>query len=172
MLVALFNATKYPGQHLPAHLLTRSNFGYTLVNAMSDQGLTIAEAAKTLGLSAKTIRRHIKDGKIPYVLVPGKFGEEYRILESSLSSIKKGTLDNATTVEEGDTQDSAPALDTTPTWALGIIGDLQKTNHQLAGQLGAAQERIHELESQVRLLTRGQEPWWRRVFRLFKRGAS
>jgi MerR family transcriptional regulator, copper efflux regulator len=132
-----------------------------------EQGYTIAQAAKTLGVSPKTIRRHIKDGKIPHVLVQGKFGEEYRILD--LPSIKVETLD--TSEEEGAKPEGelsakgASQVDSNTDWALDIINDLQKTNLQLAGQLGAAQERIRELESQVMLLNAPQEPWWKRALK-------
>jgi MerR family copper efflux transcriptional regulator len=134
---------------------------------MPDQGVTIAQAAKTLGVSPKTIRRHIKDGKIPHVLVQGKFGEEYRILD--LPSIKVETLD--TSGEEGAKPEGEPSagsdsgVDSNSKWAIDLINDLQKTNLQLAAQLGAAQERIHELESQVMLLTTRREPLWRRTLR-------
>jgi len=132
-----------------------------------DQGYTIAQAAKTLGVSPKTIRRHIKDGKIPHVLVQGKFGEEYRILD--LPSIKVETLDvldeeRAKPEVEPSAKGASP-LDSNTDWALDLINDLQKTNLQLAGQLGAAQERIHELESQVMLLNAPREPWWKKVFK-------
>ena len=134
---------------------------------MPDQGVTIAQAAKTLGVSPKTIRRHIKDGKIPHVLVQGKFGEEYRILD--LPSIKVETLDasgeESAKLEGEPSAGSASQVDSNSNWALDLINDLQKTNLQLAAQLGAAQERIHELESQVMLLTTRQEPWWKRTLR-------
>jgi excisionase family DNA binding protein len=134
---------------------------------MPDQGVTIAQAAKTLGVSPKTIRRHIKDGKIPHVLVQGKFGEEYRILD--LPSIKVETLDapgEERVKPEGEpSAGSASQEDSNSKWAIDLINDLQKTNLQLAAQLGAAQERIHELESQVMLLTTRQEPWWKRTLR-------
>src|SRR5512143_2098064 len=42
---------------------------------------SIAECAEALNLSAKTIRRYIKAGKLPSVKVPTKFGDEYRITE-------------------------------------------------------------------------------------------
>ena len=48
---------------------------------MSEQGLTIAQAARALGVSTRTVRRFIKSGKIQAVLTPGPFGEEYRIHE-------------------------------------------------------------------------------------------
>jgi MerR family copper efflux transcriptional regulator len=134
---------------------------------MPDQGVTIAQAAKTLGVSPKTIRRHIKDGKIPHVLVQGKFGEEYRILD--LPSIKVETLDvsgEESAKPEGEpSAGSASQVDSNSNWAIDLINDLQKTNLQLAAQLGAAQERIHELESRVMLLTTRRESLWRRTLR-------
>jgi len=137
-----------------------------------EQGVTIAQAAKTLGVSPKTIRRHIKDGKIPHVLVQGKFGEEYRILD--LPSIKVETLDTSgedqakedqAQMEGEPSAESASRADSNPGWTIDLINDLQKTNLQLAGQLGAAQERIRELESQVMLLNAPREPWWKRTLK-------
>jgi MerR family copper efflux transcriptional regulator len=132
-----------------------------------EQGYTIAQAAKTLGVSPKTIRRHIKDGKIPHVLVQGKFGEEYRILD--LPSITVENLDTSgedkATMEGESSADSAAQADSSNNWTVDLINDLQKTNLQLAGQLGAAQERIRELESQVMLLTTRHEPWWKRTLK-------
>lgn len=131
-----------------------------------EQGYTIVQAAKTLGVSPKTIRRHIKDGKIPHVLVQGKFGEEYRIL--NLPDIKVENLETLGEEKgkpEGGANAESPSQAENIDWALDIINDLQKTNLQLAGQLGAAQERIRELESQVRLLNAPQEPWWKRAFK-------
>ena len=137
---------------------------------MDDQGLTIAEAARVFGVSTKTIRRHIKDGKIPYVLVQGKYGEEYRIFGLSQEQLKAVKSDDATAgAEEGADSEKAEAAEGTgggdkssppemnSKMALDIITDLQKTNLQLAAQLGAAQERIRELESQVRLLNAPKE---------------
>jgi hypothetical protein len=118
-------------------------------------------------VSPKTIRRHIKDGKIAHVLVQGKFGEEYRILD--LPSIKVENLESPgedkATLEGEPSAKGASQVDSNTDWALDIINDLQKTNLQLAGQLGAAQERIHELESQVMLLATRQEPWWKRALK-------
>jgi len=132
-----------------------------------EQGYTIAQAAKTLGVSPKTIRRHIKDGKIPHVLVQGKFGEEYRIL--NLPDIKVETLEapgeEGAKMEDESSAESGAKVESDPKWAIDLINDLQKTNLQLAGQLGAAQARIRELESQVMQLTAPREPWWRRAFK-------
>ena len=148
--------------------MTKRNLGYSLWRMDApEQGYTIAQAAKTLGVSPKTIRRHIKDGKIPHVLVQGKFGEEYRIL--NLPDIKVETLEapgeESAKLEDEIAAESATKVESDPKWAVDLISDLQKTNLQLAGQLGAAQERIRELESQVMLLNSPREPWWKRAFK-------
>lgn len=178
---------------------------------MVEQGLTVAQVAKALGVSAKTVRRHIKDGKLAAVRVPGKYGEEYRIAElpreltgdrgqategSGVESAAVGALstqdrvapvdaaagqEQSTPVDSRSTQQASRPVDrsrivdstavvTTPAMAMDIIADLQKTNLQLAGQLGAAQERIRELESKVRVLAAARESWWRRVWRSVRGG--
>lgn len=153
---------------------------YPVTEAMDDQGLTIAEAAKAFGVSTKTIRRHIKDGKIPYVLVQGKYGEEYRIFGLSQEQLKAVKSDDAVPPEDAAeaekpeaadsaaAQEKSPPPEISPKMALDIITDLQKTNLQLAGQLGAAQERIRELESQVRLLNAPKQNGLGGIFKRFR----
>jgi len=121
---------------------------------MSREGLTIAEAARSLGVSTRTVRRFIKSGKIQAELVPGPFGEEYRILELPPDLGKPKPLDNT------PTQTSVQ----TPIQVMDIIRELQEKNLALAAQLGIATERIRNLESEVRLLTAARRPWWKRLF--------
>ena len=116
------------------------------------EGFTIAQAARAMRLSPKTVRRYIKAGKIPYIVIPGKYGDEYRIPELPLEEIEE------------------PTLDTTPTLALDIIHRLEQENRNLAGQLGAALERVRALENQVKLLTEGKQPWWQRLFKSMGKG--
>jgi MerR family copper efflux transcriptional regulator len=158
--------------------------GIPFYRTMDDQGLTIAEAAKAFGVSTKTIRRHIKDGKIPYVLVQGKYGEEYRIFGLSQEQLKAVKSDDAKASEDAadaekseaadtaTTQEKPPPLEMNSKMTLDIITELQKTNLQLAGQLGAAQERIRELESQVRLLNAPKETGLKGLFRRFRNWAK
>ncbi|GAH79095.1 unnamed protein product [marine sediment metagenome] len=126
---------------------------------MSRQDLTIAQAAQSLGVSSRTVRRFIKSGKIKAELVPGPFGEEYRILELPVGLHKWKPVDNTP---------SQPPIQTpiqSPIQSMDIIRELQEKNLTLAAQLGAATERIRNLESQVRLLTAAkQQPWWKRLF--------
>jgi excisionase family DNA binding protein len=118
---------------------------------MSRQGLTISEAAKSLGVSSRTVRRFIKSGKIHAELVLGPFGEEYRILSLPHELRKPKPVDNA------------PGQ--TPSQVMDIIRELQEKNLALAAQLGVASERIRNLESEVRLLTAAPKPpWWKRLF--------
>lgn len=123
---------------------------------MSSQGLTIAQAAKSLGVSSRTVRRFIKSGKIHADLIPGPFGQEYRILELPPELGKTETVDNT----PGQTPIQAPVQ------VIDIVRELQERNLALAAQLGAATERLRNLEKEVRLLTAGrQKPWWKRLFR-------
>ena len=124
--------------------------------SMSRQGLTIAQAARTLGVSTRTIRRFIKAGKIDAELVPGPFGQEYRILELPAELRKPKPID----ITPGQTSSQ------TPIQVMDIIRELQEKNLALAAQLGAATERIRNLENEVKLLTaaKRRQPWWKRLF--------
>jgi MerR family transcriptional regulator, copper efflux regulator len=144
---------------------------------------SISEVAGILNLSAKTIRRYIKSGKLPSVKVPTKFGDEYRItdipeplkLEAEAQAKVQGRVD-IVPAEEQETGLDAQML--------------YQENIRLAAQLGAATERIRHLEEQIRsqenLLAPAREnirlleekvkiletpepapprlPWWKRLF--------
>ena len=124
------------------------------------KGYSISEAAQELGVSTRTIRRHIKAGKITAVKIQGQFGEEYRIFELP-KDVEEQSQDN-----EKEKTKLIPADDAVS--SLKIILDLQEKNIALAAQLGAATERIKNLESQIQLLTPPQEApkkhWWQKIF--------
>ena len=126
---------------------------------MSGQGLTISEAARALGVSSRTVRRFIKSGKIQAELVPGPFGQEYRVLELPAELHKPQPIDNTPGHTPGQTLSQAPSQ------VMDIIRELQEKNLALAAQFGAATERIRNLENEVRLLTTVKQPWWKRLFR-------
>ena len=117
---------------------------------MSSQGLTISQAARSLRVSSRTVRRFIKSGKIHAEFIPGPFGQEYRIFELPPNLHKPKPLDNT--------------LSQTPIQAIDIIKELQDKNLTLAAQFGAATERIRQLENQMKLLTTARPPWWKRLF--------
>ena len=125
---------------------------------MSKQGFTIAEAAKSLGVSSRTVRRYVKSGKIHAESVLGPFGQEYRILELPVEFRKSKPVDNT------PSQSSVQTPVQTPVQVIDIIRELQEKNLALAAQLGVATERIRNLEKDMRLLTAAKQPWWTKLF--------
>jgi len=101
---------------------------------------SIAEAAKALNLTTRTVRRRIKEGKIKAELVPGHHGDEYRIIELPSSPVV------VTETEKTVTQ------------LIQEIERLNQENRDLALSLGQAREKILQLEAPRR-------PWWSRLFR-------
>ena len=124
---------------------------------MTNQGLTIAQAANSMGVSPRTVRRYIKGGKLHAEFIRGSHGGEFRISAIPPELIKGKTVDK----ERGQTMDTLQ----------GLLHELQQQNVQLAAQLGAAMERVHSLESEVKLLTAGKQSWWRRLFRRVSRNS-
>lgn len=107
---------------------------------MANQGLTIAQAARTTGLSTRTIRRYIKTGRISAQVIPGGHGKEFRIATIPEELTKQRTIDKQ------------------PIQIIDILGELLDKNLQLAAELGVATERIRTLEDQVKLLTADKQP--------------
>jgi len=140
---------------------------------MSEQGFNINEAAKKLNVSTRTIRRHIKSGKIKAELVKGSFGEEYRILE--LPPQFDPNSEFAAGLTDKQAIDTSSQDDNMFVQGVELIRELQAKNLALAAQLGAAAERIRSLEGQLMLLTppmsvkMAKEPWWRRFQSFFTR---
>lgn len=105
---------------------------------------SISEAAVLLKLSAKTIRRYIKAGKLPSTKVPTKFGDEYRITEIP-EELKQEALAQAAVEASVDivtVEGPEDKLD---------AHSLYQENIRLAAQLGAATERIRQMEEQLKL---------------------
>jgi plasmid maintenance system antidote protein VapI len=126
---------------------------------MESPGLTIPQAARELGLSTRTVRRFIKSRKIKADLLPGPFGEEYRILELPAELRKPMAMHSKTGHPHAQTS-IHPALQ-----SIDIIRDLTEKNLSLAAQLGVATERIRNLENRLKLLTSARrQPWWKRLF--------
>jgi len=111
---------------------------------MEDASYTISEAAELLHLSAKTIRRYIKAGKLPSVKVPTKFGDEYRItsIPEDLKQEAAAQAEAQSRVDIVPAGDSPDRLDSQ---------QLYQENIRLAAQLGAATERIRQLEEQIKV---------------------
>ncbi len=134
---------------------------------MTNQSFNINEAAKKLNVSTRTIRRYIKAGKLKAELVKGSFGDEYRILELPPQLDPNLTMDNGKTAGKTSGQPSSESFN--------LIRELQEKNLALAAQLGAAAERIRNLEGQVKLLAPPKpekpaaESWWQRLKEMLPR---
>jgi len=115
---------------------------------MAIKGFTIAQVAKYLDISEKTVRRRILSGKLKAELVPGIRGDEYRIFNLEDTETREKTIPK---------QDSQ-----TVDW--DIIRELSDKISMLSGQLGASLEREKSLESQLMLLQEGKKPWYKRIF--------
>jgi MerR family copper efflux transcriptional regulator len=123
---------------------------------MAEQSFTIAQTAKILKVSTRTVRRFIKAGKLKATLQPGPFGEEYRISE----------LPQATPQPAVGSDPEQTGVHVQPIQPMDIIRELQEKNLALAAQLGAASERIHHLESELKLLAAPKRlSWWQRLFK-------
>ena len=132
--------------------------------------MNINEAAQTLGVSTRTIRRYIKSGKIQAELIVGHFGEEYRILNlpSDLEPIKDEDVEYE---KPGDIPAPPPPHTYDPGQAIvqsmDLVKELQEKNMNMAAQLGIATERIRNLESQLKqmkMLAAPKVPWWKKPF--------
>jgi len=138
---------------------------------MNKQHWTIKEAAETLGLSEKTVRRRIKDGTLKAEQTAGKYGVEYRItgLNDALPLDKSPVMDRGLDIEGGAALDRGLGMvgDTALTKALDIIKGLQEANERLAVQVGFLQAQVIELDSKVRLLTEPKQKrsWWQWLLR-------
>jgi len=125
--------------------MTECDEGLSKGLSSTSQGYSIPEAARQLGVSAVTIRRYIKQGKLEANKVQGKFGSEYRI--PALPSELLG--------QEEDQPAQQPLNYTV------LLEEIQRLNHEM----GYWQGRCEELANQLKLLTAPKLPWWKRLFR-------
>jgi len=123
---------------------------------MDNASYTITETAEILNLRAKTIRRYIKSGKLSSVKVPTKFGDEYRVTEIPEEMRK----------EAAQLAEAQSKVDIVPMDDLNNRLDSQQLyqeNIRLAAQLGAATERIRQLEDQVKIQEKQLSPAQERI---------
>ena len=124
---------------------------------------SISEAAEFLNLSSKTIRRYIKSGKLPFIKVPTKFGDEYRITDipEPLRQEAEAQAQSQARIKVELTPVKEPVMNLD-------AQQLYQENMRLAAQLGAATEKIRHLEEQLKLIeapkTTSNPPWWKRLF--------
>jgi excisionase family DNA binding protein len=159
----------------------------------SGQGLTVAEAAKALGVSERTVRRQIKSGKLRAQLISGHFGEEYRIhldAAGAAEALDKDAEAELLTISGQQvviTKEGMPALakdqellvvdkpadslnsnDSALDKALDMLKSLQQEKAELYAQVAYWQAQCRHLEEQMKLIAAptAKRPLWRRLLGL------
>lgn len=132
--------------------------------------MTLRQAAEHTGLSATTLRRYIKSGRLRARLIPGRYGPEYVVSEDDLSGAR---LLEERSGGELSTIESSGAVGTVgpygPDLVPGLLyrellmkheqllvqfGMLRVSGHQLLELRQEAQQRTREAEEAVAELTR------------------
>ncbi len=156
--------------------------------------LSVQEAADRLGVTAKTIRRRIKQGTLRSFKMPTSQGFEWRVqLDTQDGQVDAqptpvGMHVDTQVVDRGvqvPTQSVAPTAEVLK--ALDLAEQLRRDNaalvarnEQLAGQVGFLQAKVQDQERQIALLMapkdeppeepeplvmrEPQRPWWKRLF--------
>jgi excisionase family DNA binding protein len=154
--------------------------------------VSVRDAAKSIGVSERTIRRRIQDGILPAWKQETEHGYEWRVPVSSLDAGLPGTHPRQTaslpgSVDQGGGRPPAQqvAVVGAPAApellkALEMVDRLTRENQQLAGQLGFTQAKLQDAQEenqQLRLLPAPKdeptpEPpaqpervsWWKRLW--------
>ena len=106
-----------------------------------DNGITLAQAAKQLGVCVATVRRYIKRGMVDAVLVEGRFGPEYRV------KIPAAMLENKPI----------------PKPEVPTVGQLMVRLDELHMELGYWRGRAQAAEERLLLLGAPRPHWWQRL---------
>lgn len=119
--------------------------------SMDNGDWSVKQAAELMGVSEKTIRRHLKDGLLQFRRQPGKFGPEIRITAIPTTLIKK----EITPLDKVEI--SAPDVN-------ALLRQREEEIKELQFQLGDALNAVRVLEGRLKLLEAPKRiPWWQRV---------
>ena len=117
---------------------------------------TIKEAAEALDVSAATIRRRIKSGKIKAELVPGVYGQEYRIKEGDLTGSDAGEVKDVVPIsQEINKQEFMESLQ--DAMREGVKEGLDHN----AEEVKELKEEIRQLRNTLERIEKAErKPWW------------
>lgn len=112
---------------------------------MTDGEFTLTQAAALLGITERTLRSHIKEGKVAARKVIGSKGVAvYRVY------LPDPTVDQSGEYQEDPRADPVP--DPGVEAFIRHITHLEQTVMELSGRVGFYQARVQSLEAEVRLL--------------------
>ena len=119
------------------------------------QGLTIKQAAKELGISSDSVRRRIRSGSLQAFQVPTAQGYEWRIVLGAQAQGASRQLNGDDAQVGGEPMQSRQA----DSGALAAVVDrLSRENVELAGRCGFLQARVQQLEGEVKALQAPRDP--------------
>ncbi|HEX2170982.1 MAG TPA: helix-turn-helix domain-containing protein [Dehalococcoidia bacterium] len=131
---------------------------------MPEQGWTIAQVARALEVSEKTVRRRIERGDLPAFRLPRGGGYEWRVDPAALGIALGAPAPGPLPIVGDDPTDATvkPLLD--------LLREKDQQILDLAHQLGATQERARLLEDELRQVgaaeaDAGRRSWVRRLLR-------
>ena len=133
--------------------------------------LSVQEAADCLGVTAKTVRRRIKQGTLRSFKMPTSQGFEWRVQldpQDGHVDTRPSTLGDHVDIREVDSGVQVPTHPTAPVAevlkALDLAEQLRRDNaalvarnEQLAGQVGFLQAKVQDQERQIALLMEPQD---------------
>jgi len=128
---------------------------------------SLEEAADYLGLSIKTIRRRLRDGKLDGYKIIGLNGPEWRIRQICLDNDQGQT-------RTWSTKTSMVQSNHAPTTDVTLVRDLISKVEALTYRNGYLESQLAERNQQIKLLTNNQckGGWWRRAWRWFTGGGT
>jgi hypothetical protein len=140
-------------------------------------GLTLADAARVLGISTRTLRRHIAAGKVKARLVAGPRGQEYRVaLVGPAGATVEPEPDGQPRQDSGAAPgtalrpmrpDTAAQLVALVQAAAQTVEGMERQQRSAQQQIGLLSQAVVELRQEVRALRHElaeerRRPWWAR----------
>jgi MerR family transcriptional regulator, copper efflux regulator len=143
--------------------------------------LSLAQAAARLGHSEKTLRRWIKNGRLPATLEPGPYGPQYWVSTQAVQAAQQ-VLEVVAVERAPDAESLALAVaQAIEQRDAALRADLERRENALRAELAAIQDKLDTLLARVDSVptpcppSPAQPAWWARLWpwaHRAERGAS
>lgn len=137
-------------------------------DAEVDHFWNLSEAAKHLGISTRTVLRHLKNGRLDGAKVPGPNGPEWRIRAIDTADMTlRMTNDHVSTCPDSVMSGVITTPDSTGLWALlqekeAQIREKDAKIEALTYRTGYLESQVQSHQEQIKLLTDRHRIWWHR----------